>query len=190
MMFRDLVLDNRSYRRFKQEIVIGHNTLLELVDMARLSASARNRQPLKYILSCDSDKNSKIFDCLTWARDLKDWGGPVEGEKPSAYIVILGDKKISTVFDHDAGIAAQSIMLGAVDRGYGGCILASVNRKKLSSSLNIPDIYDIVLVLALGNPAEKVVIESIPADGDTRYWRDKNGVHHVPKRSLKDIVLE
>jgi nitroreductase len=189
MMFRDMVLKNRSYRRFNQEIIIDLTTLLELVNLARLSASARNRQPLKYIISCDADKNSKIFECLTWARDLQDWDGPVEGEKPSAYIVILGDKKISTVFDHDAGIAAQSIMLGAVDKGYGGCMLASVNRKKLSSSLNIPDIYDIVLVLALGSPAEKVAIENIPANGDTRYWRDKDGVHHVPKRSLKDIVL-
>jgi nitroreductase len=190
MMFRDMVLKNRSYRRFNQEIVIDRTILLELVDLARLSASARNRQPLKYIISCDADKNNKIFDCLTWARDLKDWDGPVEGEKPSAYIVILGDKRISTVFDHDAGIAAQSIMLGAVDKGYGGCILASVNRKNLSSSLNIADIYDIILVLALGSPAEKVVIENIPADGDTRYWRDKDEVHHVPKRPLNDIVIE
>lgn len=189
-MFKDLILRNRSYRRFNQNIVIDRTTLLELVEMARLSASARNRQPLKYIISCDTDKNSKIFDCLTWARDLKDWDGPVEGEKPSAYIIILGDKIISKVYDHDAGIAAQSIMLGAVDKGYGGCILASVNRKKLSSSMNIPDIYDIILVLALGSPAENVIIENIPADGDTRYWRDKDGVHHVPKRSLKDIVLE
>jgi nitroreductase len=189
-MLRELVLKNRSYRRFKQDIAIDRNTLLELVDLARLSSCTRNRQPLKYMVSCDIEKNRRIFDCLTWARDLKDWGGPAEGERPSAYIIILGDTGISKVFDQDAGIATQSIMMGAVDKGYGGCILASVNRKKLSASLKIDDRYEIILVLALGIPAEKVVIENLPADGDTRYWRDKDEVHHVPKRALKDIVIE
>ncbi|MCD6107598.1 MAG: nitroreductase family protein, partial [Caldisericaceae bacterium] len=66
-MFKDLVSKNRSYRRFYQEVSVKRETLEELVDLARLSPSARNAQPLKYILSSDPEKNVLIFPCLAWA---------------------------------------------------------------------------------------------------------------------------
>jgi len=188
-MIRDLILKNRSYRRFYQEVPVELEALKELVDLARLSASAANRQPLKYILSCEPEKNSLIFPCLRWAGYLKDWHGPAEGEKPSAYIIVLGDTTISQSFFCDHGIAAQSILLGATERGLGGCILAAVNRTKLRKVLNIPAHYEILLVLALGKPKEKVVLETLGADGDIKYWRDKDEVHHVPKRKLEDIII-
>ena len=137
-MLKDLILKNRSYRRFYQEVAIEHETLRELVDLARLSASGANRQPLKYILSCDPEKNGLIFPHLTWAAYLKDWPGPSEGERPSAYIIILGDTKISQAFGCDHGIAAQSILLGAREKGLGGCMHGSVRRDELSKALEIP----------------------------------------------------
>jgi len=164
-------------------------TLRELVDLARLSASGANRQPLKYILSCDPQKNALIFPHLRWAGYLKDWGGPAEGERPTAYIVILRDDEISLSVDCDHGIAAQSILLGATERGLGGCILGSVQRDEMRQALGIPDRYYILLVIALGKPAETVVIEPVGADGDIKYWRDEAGVHHVPKRSLDEIII-
>ncbi len=188
-MLRDLVIKNRSYRRFYQEVPIKLETLKELVDLARLSASAANKQPLKYILSCQPEKNALIFPCLRWAGYLKDWRGPEEGERPSAYIIVLGDKTISPSFLCDHGIAAQSILLGATERGLGGCILAAVQRTKLAKALNIPPHYEILLVLALGKPKEKVVLETLGANGDIKYWRDKKEVHHVPKRKLNDIII-
>ena len=188
-MIRDLILENRACRRFYQEATIELETLRELVDLARLSASAANRQPLKYILSCDSQKNALIFPCLGWAGALKDWPGPSEGERPSAYIIMLGDTEISESIDCDHGIAAQSIMLGAREKGLGGCIHASVERNELSKVLGIPPRYEILLVLSLGRPKEKVVIETIGPDGDFNYWRDSNGAHHVPKRPLDDIII-
>ena len=189
-MLKDLVLKNRSYRRFYQEVPIKLETLKELVDLARLSASAANLQSLKYILSCQHEKNALIFPCLRWAGYLKDWRGPAEGEKPSAYIIILGDTKISPSFLCDHGVAAQSILLGATERGLGGCILAAVNRTKLAKILNIPEHFEILLVLALGKPKEKVVLETIGPEGDIKYWRDKDDVHHVPKRALNDIIID
>jgi len=188
-MIRDLVLKNRSYRRFYQEVDIKLKTLRELVDLARLSPSAANAQPLKYILSCDPHKNSLIFPHLAWAKYLRDWAGPGEGERPSAYIIILGDTEISHSFGCDHGIAAQSIMLGATERGLGGCIIASIDKKELRKALEIPPRYEILLVLALGKPKEKVVIETVGPNGDTRYWRDSEDVHHVPKRPLDDIII-
>ncbi len=188
-MIRDLVMENRSCRRFHQEVAIECETLRELVDLARLSASASNQQPLKYILSCDPQRNALIFPCLGWAGALKDWPGPSEGERPSAYIIILGDTEISRAFGCDHGIAAQSIFLGARERGLGGCMHGSVKRDELSKALGIPPRYEILLVLSLGKPKEKVVLETVGPDGDFNYWRDSDSVHHVPKRPLDDIII-
>jgi nitroreductase len=189
MELKDLVLKNRSYRRFHQETVIEMETLRELVDLARLSASGNNLQPLKYILSNDPIKNAVIFPHLRWAGYLQGWPGPAEGERPSAYILILGDKRIKEDFGCDHGIAAQSMMLGAAEKGLGGCMIGSVLRVKLQEILEIPDHFHILLALALGKPKEIIKLEPLGADGDIKYWRDEDQVHHVPKRALDDIIV-
>jgi nitroreductase len=188
-MIKDVVAKNRSYRRFYQSEPVTKKTLEELVNLARLSPSGANRQPLKYILSNSSEKNKEIFECLAWAGYLKEWSGPEEGERPSAYIIMLGDKSISESFGHDPGIAAQSIMLGAVDAGLGGCMIGNVARDKLRSKLNIADHFEIILVLALGKPKEIVTIENLYLDGKVEYWRDEKQIHHVPKRQLEDLIV-
>ena len=188
-MMKDLVLKNRSYRRFHEEAPVDLGTLRELVDLARLSASAANMQPLRYMLSCDAQRNAEIFDCLAWAAYLKDWPGPEAGERPSAYIVMLEDTRISHPLHIDHGIAAQSILLGATDRGLGGCMLGAIDKPRLRKALEIPAHYEILLVLALGKPRETVVVDAVGADGDIKYWRDSAGVHHVPKRRLDDIIV-
>jgi len=188
-MIRDLILKNRSYRRFYQEVSIELETLRELVDLARLSASAGNVQPLKYILSCNPKKNALIFPHLAWAGYLKDWPGPCESERPSAYIIILGDTEIKQSFGCDHGIVAQSILLGATEKDLGGCMIGSIQREELRKALKIPHHYEILLVLALGKPKETVVIGTVGPSGDIRYWRDSKGIHHVPKRALDDIIL-
>jgi len=188
-MLKDLILKNRSYRRFNQEETIELETLKELVDLARLSGSGANLQPLKYILSNDPQKNALIFEQLAWAGYLEDWQGPVEGERPSAYIILVGDTKIRKSPYCDHGIAAQSILLGAGEKGLGGCMIGSIQKKKLCQLLKIPDRFEILLVIALGKPIEKVVIETA-RNGDIKYWRDENDIHHVPKRPLEEIILD
>jgi nitroreductase len=188
-MIDDLIKGNRSFRRFDQSVTVERKTLEELIDLARQCASARNLQPLKYILSSDPKTNALIFDTLTWAVDLKDWHDPAEGERPAAYIVVLEDTTIALNFGCDHGIASQSIMLGARDRGLGGVMMASINKPQLHQALDIPQRFEILLVLALGQPAETVVIEPVASDGKLKYWRDSNGIHHVPKRSLDEIIL-
>jgi nitroreductase len=188
-MIKDLVRTNRSYRRFYQGHLIEKETLRELVDLARLCASGHNLQPFKYILSCEPERNALIFPHLAWAPYLKPWPGPSEGERPSAYIVMLGDTEIRKSFTFDQGIAAQNILLGATEKGLGGCIVAAINKDRLRQALDIPGRYEILMVLALGKPKEKVVIEPVGSDGDIKYWRDSEGVHHVPKRSLDEIII-
>ena len=187
-MIKDLIEKNRSYRRFDQTVEISKEHLLEWINLARLSASGRNAQPIKYIISNTEEKNDKIFSTLAWAGFLTNWEGPKQGERPAAYLIQLLDTNISNQFYCDDGIAAQSILLGAVEAGFGGCIFRSINKTKLTQRLNIPPEYEIINVIALGKPIEKVVVEEIK-NSDYKYWRDENGVHHVPKRPVSEIVL-
>ncbi len=188
-MIADLIKANRSCRRFDESHPIAAPTLVELVDLARLSASAANLQPLKYILSSTPARNAEVFECLKWAGYLETWPGPAPGERPGAYIVILHDTRICKSVDCDHGIAAQSMLLGAREKGLAGCMIAAVNRPKLSTVLGIADHFKILLVLALGNPIEEIVIEPMNDDGDIRYWRSADMMHHVPKRSVEEMIV-
>ena len=187
---RDLVVKNRSYRRFDESYVISQEDLVELISLARCTASAGNRQPLKYLLSAEPETNDRIYSCLGWAGYLKDWDGPAPGERPSAYIAILLDETIAKDPLCDDGIVAQTILLGAVERGLGGCIIASIQRERLGRELEIPENFTIRLVLALGKPSEEVVLEDLEPGGDIRYWRDDKDIHHVPKRSVDELIVK
>ena len=182
-MIRDLVIKNRSYRRFYQDVTIELETLRELVDLARLSPSAANRQAIKYILSNDPQKNALIFPNIRIDND------PREGERPSAYIIMLEDTRIKLILACDYGIAAQTIHLGAVEKGFGGVMVGDINKDGLRKALEIPSHYEILLVLALGKPKGKMVIETVGEDGSTRQWWDEEGTRHVFKRPLDDIIV-
>jgi len=189
-MLKDMMQENRTCRRFYQDVPVELETLKELVDLARVSASGSNIQPLRYALSCDPEKNSLIFPLLGFAGQLRDWPGPSEGERPTAYIIMLGDtEKNQLFFEVDAGLATQNIMLGAREKGLGGCMHRSVKKDELRNALGIPEQYEILYVISLGKPKETVVLDTVGADGKTNYWRDAEGVHHVPKHSLKDIII-
>lgn len=188
-MIPELVKRTRSYRRFYQDVKIEQGTLRGLVDLARMSASGGNLQPLKYILCNDPEMNALIFAQLAWAGYLKDWPGPEEGERPSAYVVVLHDSRISKSPGCDHGIACQNILIGATEKGLGGCMIATIRKKELREALNILEYLEILLVVALGKPKETVVLTEVGPDGDIKYWRDEQQVHHVPKRKLDDIIL-
>jgi nitroreductase len=188
-MIQELVVKNRSYRRFASDTAISEDTLRQLVNLGRLSATGRNLQPLKYMLSCDADKNARVFATLSWAGYLGGWS-PADNERPTAYIVMLGDKDIATSFSVDEGIAAQSILLGAVEMGLGGCMISSIRRVELAAAMAIPEKYEILLVIALGKPVEVVQIEPMGANGSVKYWRDADKVHHLPKRALDDVIIK
>lgn len=184
-----LIKQCRSYRRFDETYPIDRKTLWDLVTFAQYSPTGGNLQPIKFWLSNSPKMNERIFPQLAWAGALDDWDGPEEGERPSAYIIILGDTQIRKHSGVDHGIAAQSIMLGAAERGLGGCMIGSIKREALRKILNIPERFEILLVLALGKPAEIVVTESLRISGDINYYRDENDIHHVPKRSLEELII-
>lgn len=183
-MIRDLVLNNRSYRRWRQDEAIDYETMKEFVDLARLCSSAANRQALKYIISNDPGKNALIFPYLRIDNN------PVEGERAAAYVIILEDQGIKMIMPCDFGITAQTIMLAAVEKGFGGVMIGAIDRVGLKKALKLPSHLEILLVLALGKTIEEMVIEPIPADGNTQQWWETRDIRHVPKRDLDDIIVD
>ncbi len=189
-MLKELIMNTRSYRRFDESVTVDRGTLEELIDFARCSPSSANLQPLKFFLCSDRATGERIFPHLRWAGYLEEWKGPGEGERPTAYIVILGDTEITSSFSCDHGIAAHAIMLGATERGLGGCVIGSFEKRGIRKVLGIDESrFEILLILALGKPAEEVILENVGDTGDIRYWRDEEGRHHVPKRSLDELIL-
>ena len=188
-MIKELVNKNRSYRRFYGDKTISLATLRELVDLARLCPSGRNVQGLKYMLFNTKEYNDIISRNVFWAGYLKDWDGPIDTEKPSAYIIMFRDNSLGNPIPVNEGIALQTMLLGAVEKGVGGCILANVNRVSLKEELKFDDNFELAYVLALGYPKEEVVIDEMDESQDIKYWRDENNVHHVPKRSLNDLII-
>lgn len=188
-MIRDLIVKNRTYRRYHEEEKIGIEELRELIDNARLSSCGNNMQPLKYIISLKEERNSVIFSHLKWAASLPEWKGPEKGERPVAYIVMLLDTTIRKTALWDHGIAATNILLSATEKGYGGCMFASFDKEKLKQLFCLPESLEPIMVISLGVPKEEVVLEDIIED-QYRYYRDEDEVHHVPKRSLDEVIYE
>ena len=186
-MFADLVQKNRSFRRFYQEPPVVRADLEQLVEVARLAASGGNLQAIKYFLSADPETNARIFPTLRWAGYLKDWV-PAERERPTAYIVLLRDNEITTNFMIDHGISSELMRLAAIEKGIGSCLIGSIDRPRLRTVLDLPTKLEILLVLALGRPSEKVVLQDAEGD-DIKYFRDPAGVLHVPKRSTRELII-
>ncbi len=188
VLLKDLIMKTRTVRKFIENEKVEKETLRYLIDLARLSASAANLQSLKYLLYNDNKIHENIFPNLSWAGYIDNWDGPVEGERPSAYIIMLHDKEIHNKYWEDPGIAMQSIMLGASEKNLAACVIASVDKDEIRENLNIDEKYNILYVIALGKSAEKVVLEDVE-NNNIKYWRDENNIHHVPKRKLEDIIL-
>lgn len=192
MVLNELVKATRTFRRFKQDQPISDATLEELVDLCRLGGSARNSQPWQYAIVTDPDDCAKIFPYLGWAGYLSDWKGPAAGEQPAAYIICLLNRKWLKGSDQEAqfdlGIATQNLLLRAMELGIGGCRIGAFN-PKIAEILNPGADLEVSLVIALGYPAEEVVIESCESDDGIKYWRDADDIHHVPKRKLEDILV-
>ncbi|NQS70667.1 MAG: nitroreductase family protein [Desulfobulbaceae bacterium] len=192
MKIGQLVAQTRTVRRFQQERPVDEAFLHGLIDLARLSGCARNAQALQFIPVCAASLCAQIFPHLAWAGYLTDWKGPESGERPPAYILCLVNehwhKGPDTEIYCDVGIATQSMLLAAAASGIFGCRIGAFS-PALHGQLRLAANHRIVLVVALGYPAEEVVLEELRAGGDIRYWRDTAGVHHVPKRPLQDVLL-
>ena len=191
-MFYDLVKENRSYRGYKSDYAVSKEDLNDLINLARITASGANLQPLKYRIVTDSNEVAALNSLTRWAKMLTDITLPHEGKYPNAYIVICVDTTIcknEETAKMDIGIAAQTILLGAVEKGLGGCMLGNFDREELVKALALLDTMSPQLIIAIGKPDEEVVLVDVTDDGSTKYYRDENDIHYVPKRKLEDILI-
>ncbi len=191
-MLKTLIKKARCYRKFDESVFIDIEFLKDIVDSLRFTSSARNAQPLKYIISTNKEMNKKIFSTLKWAGYLKDWDGPSAGQRPTAYIIILRDRNISTEDFSliDTGIAIQTVMLRLAEEGFGGCTIAAIDKERLRKILSITDdTKEILCVLAIGKPNENIILTEMK-NGDIKYYRDEKENHYVPKRPLNEILYK
>lgn len=187
-MIYDLVKKNRSYRRFDATVKITENELRQMVESARCSGSAANRQRIRFVIVNEKEVCDKLFSNIALAGYLKDWRGPSETERPTAYIVMMAENsEIDTNLAIDIGIYAQSILLTASEMGYGGCMIRSFKKQEIDKILN-KEGYETAFVIMLGKPAETVYLTDVK-DGDIKYYRDENDNHAVPKYSLDELII-
>ena len=192
MDFLEMNMKNRSCRGYDESYKVSRETLEDLVNLTRFAPASVNIQPMKYYLSWTDEQNAVIQPLTGWARQLPGNNLPYPGHRPTAFIVILHDKNIApnvTRFSKDVGIAAQTIALGAVEKGLNVCMIGNFSPEKVAQALSLPENLEVVLIIAVGKQDEKIVLTEIDEGEDTAYYRDENDVHYVPKRKLKDIIV-
>ena len=192
MEFVELVRKNRSYRGYNENRPVTREELTRLVECARLCPSSVNAQPLKYRLVWQKEEVARLQEKTNWAKALTSITLPHPGMCPTAFIVICQDTGIDTSlqrYQKDVGIVAQTMLLAAVEMGLGGCMIGNFNAGEVRKTLALPEAMAPLLVVAIGEPAETVVLTEVGPDGSVQYYRDENDVHYVPKRSLEDILI-
>lgn len=187
-LIKELLLRDRSIRRFRQESV-SIDALRELVGLTRYCASGANRQPLVYALANEQCLLDKIFPLLRWAGYYEDWTGPDVGERPVAYILQALDTGIASNQLCDDGIQLQAITLGAAALGIGACIIKSFDAAAVSGILGLPENIRPLYVVALGYPSEDTIIVPQRDRSEIRYYRDDKDRQCVPKRPLEDVII-
>ncbi len=184
-MIRDLLIKSRSYRSFDSTYFVSKETLLELVEDVRYTPSSMNGQGLRFKLCHTKEDCDKLLSLVKLAAALPQYHFPPKGHEPTAYIVICAEKD---AFIRDVGIAAQTIMLSATEKGLGGCMIGNYNAEAVMQALALPKGMKPRLILCLGKPDEEIILEDATSD-DLRYYRDEKNVHHVPKKKAAELLL-
>lgn len=189
MNFKELVKSNRTCRRYDGTKSITRQDLLDLVDLVRYTPSGMNKQALRFALVADEETKARVFDNIFWAGFLKDWDGPIEGERLGGYILVFDDNDYGRAMVEDVGIAGQTLALGARAGGKAVCIFKAFKEKEINEALGLGDNFNLLMVVAVGYPLEEVVIDDIHAGDDIKYYRDQDQVHHVPKIVTEDLLI-
>ncbi|MEF8849679.1 MAG: nitroreductase family protein [Candidatus Bipolaricaulota bacterium] len=184
MEVSEAIRSRRSVRKFRDQRV-PRKDLIELVDYARLAPSGMNKQPLEFVIVDEPELERELFNYTNWAGAV-DWD-PEPDERPRAYVLILIDHEVKPATEnHDAGLAAGNICLGAVDKGLGSCLLGAIDKGSIKKLVGVPDQLELDLAVGLGYPDQEIVLEEGTEKID--YWLGEEGVFHVPKKPVDDIL--
>lgn len=189
--YRELLQKDRSVRRFEGNREVEEEALCKLVELTKYCASGRNLQPLKYRIVFSRNEREEIFPLMAWAGYLTDWPGPEDGERPTGYLIQCLDTRLTRNCLCDDGIQLQAITLGATAMGLGACIIKSFKVDEVKKKLDLPEWAEPLYIIALGYPKEEIRIETTDGslDADIKYYRTQDGIHHVPKRPMKELLL-
>lgn len=183
---KTLIQEARTTRRFKKDSTVDIKDLKEILDLARITSSAKNMQPIKYILVTQEEAVHKLAQTATWASHLKNWDQS-EDERPSAFILMLNDQMIDGFPMFDAGASFTAISLAAKAKGLATCPMASIDKELCKKLFVIPDCYDVMIGIAIGIGTENIKLIDTESF-DTNYYREDDDTHVVPKRTLSSII--
>ena len=180
-----LLRHNRSYRGYDASFRVREDQLRKIIAVATLCPSARNQQVLRFrpVLA---DEAAKVLRHIRLGGALPELHLPFPGTEPNAFIVICSTVEESKYVDVDLGIVAQSMLLQAVEMGLGGICIGAFDHKELREELSLP--HEPLLVLAIGRPAEKILLKECRAGDNLNYYR-KDNTHYVPKITIDDLIL-
>ncbi len=191
MTLKELVLQTRSCRGYDRSRKVTREELLRFVDLARQCAASMNLQPLRYRLAT-GEEAAAVQELTRWGRALPQLNLPFPGQEAPAFVVLCVDEGIAknpNAHGVDIGIAAQTMALAATEAGLASLMIESFDLEGVAKALSLPEGCLPKLVMAFGKSAERAVVEDMPEGGSNRYYRDAQGVHHVPKRRLCDVVI-
>lgn len=188
-ILHQLLIKNRSIRRFDHSKKIPTETLKNIIELTRFCASGRNAQAIRYKIVNDETSCAQLYPQLAWAGYYSDWAGPDEGERPVAYLIQCLDTTIVSNPLCDDGLHLEAITLGATAVGISTCIIKAFNAEKVAQTLSIPSKIKPLYVVALGYAAEIARIVGMPENGDYRYFRNQYDEQCVPKRKLDDLII-
>lgn len=183
-----LLTERRTIRKFK-DTKIPETLLEKYINVARLSPSAANLQPLKYVAVTKNETVCDILKCVKWAGYLKGTYSPKNDEIPQAFFAVLNDKNVSSPYSQfDAGAAIMAISTAAEEDGIGCCIIGSVDRGEVMKILDIDESFEILYLVAMGYKKENPEYVEMEND-DVKYYLDNEKLK-VPKRKLCDVLIK
>ena len=181
-----LLLKNRSYRGFDGSYAVLPRQLDTIVAVNTKIGSGMNAQRLRFRCVCDAAESARVLSCIKLAGAHPEWGLPLQGAQPAAYIIVCATCAENPIVDIDLGMSLEAMTLKAVEMGLGGVIVRNFNAGALREALSLP--LDPLIVLALGKPAERIELVPVHAGDSLAYYR-RDGIHYVPKLCLEDIKI-
>lgn len=181
-----LLLRNRSHRAYDNSFLVREDQLRRIIDVNRLTPSARNQQVLRFRMALDNEAD-KVLPHIKMGAALPELHLPEKGSEPRAFIIICSTVEESRFVDIDLGIAAQSMLLQAVEIGLNGICIAAFDKQKIREELQLP--FEPLLILAIGRGKDNIQLSEISANESHNYYR-KEGVHYVPKLTIEELIIK
>lgn len=158
--FLELASSRQSDRAYDKTRVVEREKLKRILEAARLSPSACNAQPWRFVVVTDPELSVKVGKAtagLGMNKFAKDAPVHILIVEDSANISsLLGSKIKDKHFPLiDIGIAAAHITLAAEAEGLGSCILGWFDEKELKKLLGIPSSKRLLLDITIGYPVKE-----------------------------------